>query len=106
MATETKDTTHNGWTNYETWCVKLWLDNEEDSHNQLMDIVRHSPNDETASEAIRQLITYFSPLAEGNGMYHDLLRSALDNVNCDEIAKSVKQDIAPDNLDTLTLEDY
>src|SRR5258707_130809 len=23
------DTTYNGWKNYPTWCVNLWLDNEE-----------------------------------------------------------------------------
>ena len=28
----TKDTTYNGWKNYETWNVKLWIDNEEGSY--------------------------------------------------------------------------
>lgn len=23
--------TYNGWTNYETWCVNLWLDNDQNS---------------------------------------------------------------------------
>lgn len=25
------DTTYNGWTNYETWLAKLWMDNDEDT---------------------------------------------------------------------------
>ena len=29
------DKTYNGWTNYETWCVKLWLDNDEYLCNEL-----------------------------------------------------------------------
>jgi hypothetical protein len=24
-----KDARYNGWTNYETWAVKLWIDNDE-----------------------------------------------------------------------------
>jgi hypothetical protein len=27
------DTRYNGWTNYETWVVNLWMDNEEGSHD-------------------------------------------------------------------------
>lgn len=28
-----EDKKYNGWTNYETWNVALWLDNEEGSYN-------------------------------------------------------------------------
>jgi hypothetical protein len=36
MTTQTEtapkpDTTYNGWTNYETWLLGLWIDNEESS---------------------------------------------------------------------------
>ena len=27
---------YNGWTNWETWNFKLWLDNSEDSHKAVM----------------------------------------------------------------------
>ena len=27
------NTTYQGWTNYETWAVNLWLDNEEGVHD-------------------------------------------------------------------------
>lgn len=27
------NTTYNGWTNYETWLIKLWIDNNEESYD-------------------------------------------------------------------------
>ena len=27
------DKTYNGWSSYETWLVKLWMDNEEGTYN-------------------------------------------------------------------------
>ena len=27
------DKTYNGWTNYETWLVNLWMSNDEGSYN-------------------------------------------------------------------------
>ena len=44
--TDLTDTTYNGWTNYETWNVALWLGNDEylykcarkcDSYNEFVD---------------------------------------------------------------------
>ena len=29
-------TKYNGWSNYETWNFKLWLDNEESVHNYII----------------------------------------------------------------------
>lgn len=34
------DTTHNGWKNYETWAVALWIDNEEPSYNKARRMAR------------------------------------------------------------------
>lgn len=31
---------YNGWTNYETWCVHLWLSNEEGSYRTCRGLVR------------------------------------------------------------------
>lgn len=35
-----EDTTYNGWKNYPTWCVNLWLSNDESLCNQTYELVR------------------------------------------------------------------
>jgi hypothetical protein len=33
------DTTYNGWTNYPTWCVNLWLSNDEGLYRATVELV-------------------------------------------------------------------
>jgi len=82
---------YNGWTNYETWLVNLWLD-EEDSKAELWDKV-----DMTQADAVRELATVIEDsvidrvdeMGIENGMVRDLIGSALSEVNWDEIARSM-----------------
>jgi len=82
---------YNGWTNYETWLVNLWLD-EEDSKAELWDQV-----DMTQADAVRELATVIEDsvidrvdeMGIENGMVRDLIGSALSEVNWDEIARSM-----------------
>ena len=42
------DNKYNGWSNYETWNFKLWLDNDQDVHNYIIDEIKKIkslPND-------------------------------------------------------------
>jgi len=86
MAKETQ--TYNGYTNYETWAVSLWLDNEEYSQDWLYDLA----NDETKAphakeDEVKDEVTEMAPDL-GASMYSDLLTAALANVNWREIIKT------------------
>lgn len=93
---------YQGWTNYETWAVKLWMDNEEPSYRHWTDRA------ETAHEAISHRIPgatlHDIPVhnladevkewvqenaPEVQGMYSDLLQGAIGSVNYHEIAESL-----------------
>lgn len=110
-----EDKTYNGWTNYETWNVKLWIDNEEPSYNYWRETAQECWND--ASEGVSAYAKFtgheiFSredratlALADrlrdeinesapdlGASMFADLLNEALSEVNWQEIALAMIQD--------------
>jgi hypothetical protein len=91
---------YNGWTNYETWAVKLWMDNDEGSYrlfkemaeNHVIEFEKDAAPWRLA-DAIKDEISCSAPDL-GASMYADLLGSALDNVNWREIAESLIEDLA------------
>ena len=105
MKAEKESTTYNGWSNYETWAVSLWLDNEESSYRYWREQVRHQRDrasqlpevrdgtwtvDEAAviglAEQLKDEVAGSSPLQEAD-LYTDLLTATLSEVNWGEIAE-------------------
>jgi len=92
---------YNGWKNYETWVVALWIDNEPHTYEQRRQMAREaiadatpnplSPSMDTArwdyEQALRQWIRDEVESQEA-GLASDLLGSALDNVDWREIAQN------------------
>ncbi len=96
---------YNGWENYETWAVKLWIDNDESAYHYWRGRARSER--EVALVAGKQLGDATYALAQrlerehdshtghpifqaANGtVYSDLLQAALGNVNWYEIAVSL-----------------
>lgn len=81
---------YNGWTNWETWIVNLWMDNDQKLYQHFLDITREevSGNKElctfTISVILREYFDEWAP--EIDGLYLDLLNGAMREVNWREIA--------------------
>jgi hypothetical protein len=103
------DKTYNGWTNYETWSVALWIDNNQGSYSLSRSIAQDAWDEAKAdriltreerarydlSEALKNWIEEGSPLDDAS-LYSDLLSTALSEVNWDEIASHYLDEIDQD----------
>ena len=94
MNTRERYTGYKGWPNYETWVVNLWLTNDPDTYERLMSIVQSCDMPGAQSTALREWVRPDQgDMAEDaepgvSGMYVDLLASAFDVVNWNEIIRT------------------
>lgn len=85
---------YNGWTNYETWSVSLWMGNDESLEMTIAHLADEHPDVYDLAMAIKEFITDNVPeLGDYNdsgvplAMYGQLLQGALSEVNWTEIAE-------------------
>ena len=90
---------YNGWTNYETWVVNLWMSNDEGSYHYWTDIVRdfydEADSDDTFTKKESAIYNLTNQLKDQHidnqpdtyGVYADLITAALDTVDWREIAE-------------------
>lgn len=108
-----EDKRHNGWRNYETWLVKLWMDNDERAHGHFRDMAEGAWDVAEADSIFTRYEDAVCKLADRmkcehedslddldpkNGFWVDLLRAALSEVDWREIAENLlecHQDVAP-----------
>ena len=81
---------YNGWHNYETWLVALWLDNDgyaEILRDEAAKYVRlnQDPTTELA-DSMKERMQESNPLGDQASFWADLLNGALSEVNWFEIA--------------------
>ena len=86
-----KDERHNGWTNYETWAVALWFDDDQSAYTHWR------------SEAARQTdeATYDKMFRDGACIAHEAVRNSLAIQLKDEATKAVHDVESPFYSDLL-----
>lgn len=91
--------TYNGWTNYETWLVMLWIDNggrdyiDELARNVLDDTERDHAVYPLACMLEEQTKDEAGDVVPNAGLMSDLLNASLSHVNWSEIARHIIDDI-------------
>ena len=93
---------YNGWTNYETWLVKLWIDNDQGDQEYWLERAteaheKHSQGDMSpvfrlSDELKSSFEDQACDLAGVTGFWVDLVGAALSNVDWREIAQSMLDD--------------
>ena len=94
---------YNGWTNYETWCVSLWLNNDQGTQERCEEMAQEAWNDAEAGSYLTRLevatralagilrdeqVEIADDLVGTSSMFSDLLTAAMGEVNWDEVAKA------------------
>ena len=87
-----KDRKYNGWSNYETWNFKLWLDNDEFSYNRARELAKASnKNPGALASDLRELATEEAPELK-TSFYSDVMMASVREVDYYEVAKSLLED--------------
>jgi|SRR6185436_6966929 len=106
---------YNGWYNYESWLVSLWIDNEESSQaywaeqaQEAWDRTGKDDDDRKLDASCFLAASLKDHFEESNpcteGFWADLMGAALSEVNWHEIAENMLEEIsqeqpAPDSAD-------
>lgn len=82
---------YDGWKNYETWLVALWIGNNESVYRNVQDLLNRDyafkHNCEKA-DALKEMIEEFLDFQEEASLRSDLLNAALSEVDWMEIVES------------------
>ena len=101
--------TYNGWTNYETWLVNLWMDNSEGDQAYWQERAQEAWNnaepgrydwqtrEAEATRALADSLKDYHEQAASDitgiaGVFADLIGAALGSVNWQEIAEHLIAD--------------
>ena len=71
------DQTYNGWTNWETWNFKLWIDNEESSYNSILELAEGKDKHELVDELESWAYDMREKMEVGFGFFADVCNSAI-----------------------------
>jgi hypothetical protein len=97
---------YNGWTNYETWVVNLWMDNDPGEYERWREVAREHLDAASEAPPLTRMQAAAIGLADElkeqadeelpdvDGFWKDLLLAALSEVNWYEIARCLIEEVA------------
>lgn len=77
---------YNGYSNYPTWDVALWIDNEEGLYHQRLELIQACGDVYEASQALKDWYNEAFPPPE-TGPIADIYGFAMDHVDWHELAE-------------------
>lgn len=86
------DNTYNGWTNWETWNFKLWIDNNESSYKAILELAESCEKKELSKELRLWAYDMIEATRLECGFFADVCNSAVKQINFYEIAESYLED--------------
>jgi len=95
----TAENGYNGWKNYETWAVALWLDNEQAEYETTRSKARAyvAEGDETSTvrfaDWLKDYVDETRPELPAS-LWSDLLNAAFGEVDWYEIAENYMEEVA------------
>jgi hypothetical protein len=87
---------YNGWTNYETWNWKLWIDNDQGWQESVLEAAQDFKGDPYGlSKYLQQDCEEMQELFDlpTSGPFADLLGAAIGSINFYEIADNILEDL-------------
>lgn len=78
---------YNGWSNYETWLVALWLNSEQASYYALEELKAESGGEDSKAERLEELTKELYEF-EATELVADFVNTAFGRVNWAEIVSA------------------
>ena len=92
---------YNGWTNYETWLMALWIGNDQGFDELVQEMAEQNRHEEiyTFAQEMKGFVEdlpEISEVQEKGGFVSDLLGAAMSEIDWYEIAEHYHNDLEPE----------
>ena len=84
---------HNGWKNYETWNINLWIRKKDGLFGYLKSLAKEAQDSWELADIIREEIEENNPLSDQASLYSDILGAGLRRADYREIAEALLEDV-------------